>query len=166
MTADDVLAVLDLLAAGGITVWVDGGWAVDVLLGEQTRPTRTSTSASSPTIPSRRWPCSRPMASPSGATNGRPPSPCATPTDSEVDLHPVRPTADGGGDQVLPDGGLWHYDPPGTGTIGGRPIICLSLETQVRAHLGFDPRPEHVADMARLRDRFGIDLPAPYDRPG
>ncbi len=82
-----------------------------------------------------------------------------------VDLHPVRPTPDGGGDQVLPDGSLWHYGPPATGTIAGRPVTCLALETQVRAHLGFDPRPEHRADMARLADRFGIDLPAPYDTP-
>ena len=78
----------------------------------------------------------------------------------------MRPTSDGGGDQVLPDGDLWHYGPPAIGTIAGREVICLSLETQVRAHLGFAPRPEHLADMGRLRARFGIDLPAPYDSAG
>ncbi len=38
MTGTDVLHVLDLLAAGRVRVWVDGGWGVDALLGEQTRP--------------------------------------------------------------------------------------------------------------------------------
>ena len=37
MTAADVLYVLDLLDAAEIVAWVDGGWGVDALLGEQTR---------------------------------------------------------------------------------------------------------------------------------
>jgi Aminoglycoside-2''-adenylyltransferase len=32
-----VLAVMDLLAAEGAIGWIDGGWGVDALLGEQTR---------------------------------------------------------------------------------------------------------------------------------
>ncbi len=38
MTGADVLHVIDLLEAAGVPVWVDGGWGVDALLGEQTRP--------------------------------------------------------------------------------------------------------------------------------
>ncbi|MFM7534474.1 MAG: nucleotidyltransferase domain-containing protein [Acidimicrobiales bacterium] len=30
--------MLDLLGGAGLDLWVDGGWAVDALLGEQTRP--------------------------------------------------------------------------------------------------------------------------------
>jgi lincosamide nucleotidyltransferase A/C/D/E len=37
MTGADVLHVIDLLKAAGVPVWVDGGWGVDALLGEQTR---------------------------------------------------------------------------------------------------------------------------------
>ena len=37
MTATDVHAVLDVLDAAGIRVWVDGGWGIDALLGRQTR---------------------------------------------------------------------------------------------------------------------------------
>lgn len=37
----------------------------------------------------------------------------------EVDLHPVDPTTDGGGYQVLPDSeGTWHYSPPVEDSIG------------------------------------------------
>src|SRR5207237_2765953 len=38
MTADAAVDLLQLLAKGGIEVWLDGGWAVDAALGEQTRP--------------------------------------------------------------------------------------------------------------------------------
>jgi lincosamide nucleotidyltransferase A/C/D/E len=40
MTPDDVVAVLDRLDAAGIEWWVEGGWGVDALLGEQTRDHR------------------------------------------------------------------------------------------------------------------------------
>jgi lincosamide nucleotidyltransferase A/C/D/E len=38
MTAEDALVLYDLFRSHGITVWVDGGWGVDALLGQQTRP--------------------------------------------------------------------------------------------------------------------------------
>jgi lincosamide nucleotidyltransferase A/C/D/E len=34
----DVLDVLERLDAAGIEWWIDGGWGVDALLGEETRP--------------------------------------------------------------------------------------------------------------------------------
>ena len=37
MTASDVVAVFDRLDEAGIDAWLDGGWGVDALLGEQTR---------------------------------------------------------------------------------------------------------------------------------
>ncbi|HXR11008.1 MAG TPA: hypothetical protein VN770_01830, partial [Gaiellaceae bacterium] len=37
MAAEDVVAILDQLDAVGLTVWLDGGWGVDALLGRQTR---------------------------------------------------------------------------------------------------------------------------------
>jgi len=37
MTAADVVDIVRLLEQNGIEVYVDGGWGVDALLGEQTR---------------------------------------------------------------------------------------------------------------------------------
>ena len=37
MTVDMVHWFLNLFGELGITVWIDGGWGVDALLGEQTR---------------------------------------------------------------------------------------------------------------------------------
>ena len=38
MSAGDAVELLQLFAQHRIEVWVDGGWGVDALLGEQTRP--------------------------------------------------------------------------------------------------------------------------------
>ena len=38
MTADDVIAFVQLLKRHDINLYIDGGWGVDALLGEQTRP--------------------------------------------------------------------------------------------------------------------------------
>ena len=37
MRAESVVDLLRLFEAAGIDVWLDGGWAVDAALGEQTR---------------------------------------------------------------------------------------------------------------------------------
>ena len=38
MTASDVVASYDRCEATGIHIWIDGGWSVDALVGEETRP--------------------------------------------------------------------------------------------------------------------------------
>jgi len=38
MTADSLVELLSLFDRAGIEVWLDGRWAVDAVLGEQTRP--------------------------------------------------------------------------------------------------------------------------------
>ena len=37
ITADSVLAIFTWLKENGITIWIDGGWSVDALIGKQTR---------------------------------------------------------------------------------------------------------------------------------
>lgn len=87
------------------------------------------------------------------------------PDGRELDLHPVQPTADGGGDQIQLDGvKRWHYEPPVNGTIGGTGVRCCPVTTQLRAHLGYEPGANDYADMRLLRDQLGAELPPPYDR--
>ncbi len=38
MRAEDLVALYTLLQERGVQLWVDGGWGIDALLGEQTRP--------------------------------------------------------------------------------------------------------------------------------
>jgi lincosamide nucleotidyltransferase A/C/D/E len=163
MTAADVHGVLDLLAEQGVAGWVDGGWGVDALLGEQSRPhddldlvveagtigvARAALLAQGFTV-QRDW---LPTALALRHADAR-----------AVDLHPVAPSADGGGDQTLLDGGRFHYGPPVEGVIAGRRVRCVAVESQLRCHLGYQPDDDDRADMRRLSERYGIALPPPYD---
>jgi lincosamide nucleotidyltransferase A/C/D/E len=38
ITAEDVLEIVTVLQSAGVRLWLDGGWGVDALLAEQTRP--------------------------------------------------------------------------------------------------------------------------------
>jgi lincosamide nucleotidyltransferase A/C/D/E len=163
MTAGDVLEVLSVLEKAGTTAWVDGGWGIDALLGEVTRQhTDLDLVVFLPELPAvrsalvetgyrivlRDW---LPTALAVADGNGR-----------EIDLHPVTPGSDGGGDQALPDGTGFHYPPPAAGAVDGRRVQCVDAATQVQCHLGYEPSVKDQQDMVRLRDRFGIELPSPY----
>jgi lincosamide nucleotidyltransferase A/C/D/E len=164
--SSQVLAVMDLLAAEGVVGWIDGGWGVDALLGEQTRQHAdldlavdehavdrllTRLGADGYTVLRDELPASIALRHDDGR---------------EVDLHPLALTPDGGGDQQQPgDRSPWHYGPPTIGHIDGRPVPCNSLHTQLRSHLGYQPDHNDYADMRALAHRFGCSLPAPYDRP-
>jgi lincosamide nucleotidyltransferase A/C/D/E len=163
MRAADVLEVLARLQQAGTTAWVDGGWGVDALLGTTSRPhSDLDLVVLGPELPAvtsalieagygtilRNW---LPTALAVADQTGR-----------EIDLHPVTPTPDGGGNQALPDGTEFHYPPPTTGSIDGHPVACVDLETQLHCHLGYEPSTKDREDMRRLRDRFGVALPAPY----
>ncbi len=165
VTAIQVLWLLALFEKAGIDVWIDGGWGVDALLGRQTRPhadldlvvANDSVAALRSLLEQhgfevvRDW---QPTALALRHSDGR-----------EVDLHPVEPTPDGGGDQVQLDGvGRWYYEPPVSGTINGVGVRCCSLSTQLRAHVGYEPDDNDRADMQALNEEFGVTLPPPYDR--
>jgi len=163
MTAADVVRVLDDLAELGVTVWVDGGWGVDALLGEQTRDHddldlvlgRADEQRVAAGLEARGYTIERDLRPTALALRH--------PDGRGVDLHLVEPTEDGGGDQALPGGGKFHYEAPTTGTIAGRAVSCCSLDTQVATHGGYEPDDGDRQNMRRLATRFGLTLPPPYD---
>ncbi len=165
MQADDVLSLLSALDELGVRYWLDGGWGVDCLLGEETRAhsdldlvvDRQDLQLVTDYLSAHGYDVMRawlPTSIAFGDDSGR-----------EVDLHPVDPTPDGGGDQVLPDDqGTWHYAPPVEGSIHGQPILCASAQDQVLMHTGYAPRTVDFEDVRRLAQRFELLLPEPYAR--
>jgi lincosamide nucleotidyltransferase A/C/D/E len=157
----DVAKLLDRLAA--VRLWLDGGWGVDALLGSQTRPhsdldmvvCRADLSATVDVLRALGFEVLRDWLPNAIAYRDA--------SDRQVDLHPVDPTPDGGGDQIQLDGrSRWHYSAPVSGEIGGRPVLCCPVEDQVLCHLGYPPRPTDFEDMRRLGERFGLQLPPPF----
>lgn len=165
MPAAEVLRVLEALAAAGIVVWLDGGWAVDAALGEQTRPHGdldlvgaladfAATIAALQPLSYTRLSDLLPVRFVAGDEAGH-----------RIDVHTVTFDAEGGGLQPQPDGTAFRYPPDGfkwTGTIAGQRLPCLSPETQLLCHLGYEPDEDDRHDVRLLCARFGLELPQAY----
>jgi lincosamide nucleotidyltransferase A/C/D/E len=171
MRAEDVLEVLDLLGAQGIRVWVDGGWNVDALLGAQTRPHNDLDLVIDHVNVER---CRAAMTRAGFAPKA---TDAATAHNfvmvdaagREVDVHLVDRTSTMPG----PDG-VDIYGPNGlayevgaldaTGTIVGRAVPCCTADFVVRSHTTYEPDLDDARDVYALHERFGIPLPAMYER--
>ena len=161
MTASDVLAILDRLDAAGIAWWVDGGWGVDALLGEQTRPHHDLDFAVREQDVPRLGAIlpefreidlhQRPSAYVLRDAQGR-----------ELDFHPLVFDEHGDGWQPQADGtrALWPRAAlTSRGRIGGREAPCTSPEFQVEAHLYEGHDDLDWAAVTLLCERFDLPLP-------
>ena len=158
----EVLELLCCLDDHGVHYWLDGGWGVDCLLGEETRAhgdldlalPRAEVDRVRQVLATRGYLVIRDWLPTSLALRDQ--------KGREVDLHPLDMTADGGGDQILLDGSTWHYSPPVHGSIDGHVVRCASPEDQMLMHQGYEPRPVDVVDVHSIAQRFGIPVPASY----
>lgn len=168
MPAATALHIVQSLTSAGVEVVVAGGWAVDALLGEQTRP-HGDLDVWAPAAQFDRL----------------------IRVAVELDIDRIHPWAedrpwnfvlhDGGTLRVdlhlhesLADGDL-HYgsvvDPfvfpaealTGEGEIAGTPVVCEAPAWVRRFHTGYEVRPVDRHDMRLLCERFGFDLPDGYD---
>lgn len=165
MGARDVLTIVERLDAAGVAVWLDGGWGIDALVGEQTRDHDDLDVV----IALGDAQAAREALAPLGYRLVEDELPTRfvvrASKDRRVDVHTVAFDPEGGGVQQLQDGSSWRYPPEGfagVGRVAGRPTRCLTAEVQVLAHVGYDPDETDRHDMGLLRDRLGVALPAPY----
>lgn len=168
MTSVDVIDVHTTLERLGVEIWIDGGWGVDALLDEQTRPHRDLDIA----IQQKDIPVLRQFLQTRGYKdikleevrawnfvlrdeNGR-----------EIDVHVI----------VLDDKGNGSYGPPekgemypaaslmGSGQIEGQTVRCISPEWMVKFHSGYPLKDKDFRDVSALCRKFGIALPAAYEQ--
>ena len=164
--AADVVEILGWLGAASVDVWLDGGWGVDALVGEQTRehddldlivrdahePRMREALASHGFMQVAQDPAQNFILA---DERGR-----------EVDVHPVRFDNRGNG-HLLSEGG----EPFGhsaeafaaTGSVSGYRAARLSAEAQMSNHSwGYEPGDTDVHDMGLLHERLGTPLTGPY----
>jgi lincosamide nucleotidyltransferase A/C/D/E len=163
MDADSVLEILAALERSGVSVWLDGGWGVDALLGEETRAHRDlDLIVAAPDTPALRD-ALRALGFAAQAGGSATNFVLADAGGREVDVHAIAFDARGYGSFALPDGGRWPFPPSafaGRGRVASREVRCLSAEAQVQCHgQGYAPTGKDLSDMERLQERFGVVLP-------
>jgi lincosamide nucleotidyltransferase A/C/D/E len=163
MSGDAVVELMQLFEQHGIEVFVDGGWGIDALLGEQTRSHADVDIA----LQHKDVPKLRLLLEACGYKD--------VPRDDtrdcnfvmgddqghEVDVHSY--TFDAHGKLVF--GVEYPLDSlTGTGSIQGYPVKCISAEWTVKFHSGYELDENDYRDVSALCERFGIALPAEYER--
>ena len=165
MSGPEVLEILDVLVEAGVEAWVDGGWGVDALLGEQTREHEDVDLVIALEDGRRAGKALSALAFFLGEDE-RPTRFVLEHEDGRrIDFHTVVFDEEGGGVQRLQDGRSYRYPPEGfagEGVIGGRAVRCLTPEVQLECHLGYEPVETDRHDMRLLAERFGLRLPRAY----
>ncbi len=167
MTETHVLEVIDLLERLSVIVWLDGGWAVDALVQEQTREHDDLD------LVLRAEDAELAISALAGLgyrmhLDYRPTRfVLADVCDRRIDFHPV--VFDEKGDAVQKGAGPNGSDAPfpasgfrGRGAVAGRPMPCLTPDLLVLFHTGYAPKTKDTHNVRLLCDRFGIPLPPAY----
>jgi len=170
MTDKDVIEVAGRLEEAGLNFWLDGGWGVDALLGEQTREHGDLDVV----VELRRINEVVAILAALGFAISLDDRPTrlvvADARARRIDLHPITLDEDGngaqagagpnGGDAIYPAAGL-----AGEGSVGGRRVACLTPELQLMHHRGYEPKENDRHDVRLLCERFGLPLPPRYAAP-
>jgi len=159
----DAADLIALLEQNGLEVYVDGGWAVDAVLGEQTRPhddldvalPHAQVSRLRAVLSTRgfreeprkdSWECNFVLIDEAGR---------------RLDVHSY--TLDAAGLNV---GGVPYIGEQltGRGVIGGYGVRCVSPEWLVKFHTGYELDNNDWHDVRLLCERFQIPVPDEYSK--
>jgi len=161
MNISSVLEFWHLFCGHGLDVCIDGGWAVDALLGEQTRPHGDLDIA----LPESQVGALRALMAARGfrqiqwhdswlhnfvlrRANGE-----------TLDVHSYELKPDGSNLLGVPYTAA-HLS--GTGTILGSRVRCIPPEVLVRFHTGYPLDEDDWHDVRLLCERFGVQVPDDY----
>lgn len=183
MKTEDVAEIYNVLLDHGAQLWLDGGWGIDALLEQQTRPHKDLDAfvafADLPTLTAvlsecgfslkqiwqeNRW---RRHAEPVRLIGRDEPSgEVATAFvlhdahGRELDIHVLDFDEHG---VPIP---LWDCDLAflpdaldGWGVIAGVPVRCLSAAMHMRTHTGYELQDKDRQDLRHLHERFGVTYP-------
>jgi lincosamide nucleotidyltransferase A/C/D/E len=165
MSAADVVELLSWFDEARVDVWLDGGWGVDALVGEQSREHKDldlivrddHESQMREVLATHGF----------GQIRGVPQNfVLADERGREVDVHPVRFDDQGNGHLLSEDGEPFLHPAEAfaaTGSVSGYRVACLSAEAQMSNHsFGYEPGETDAHDMRLLHERLGTSLLGPY----
>jgi lincosamide nucleotidyltransferase A/C/D/E len=153
MTAIEVHAIVDWLETRAVVYQINGGWAVDALVGHQTRPHRdldlfVDAAAVDDILG---WLTARGYAAETDWLPARLELRCGP---LRVDLHPMVLDSDGNGVQRgLGDEVFEHARAMRTlGVVSGRAVVVATASRLRELHEGYEPREVDVHDLHLLAD--------------
>jgi lincosamide nucleotidyltransferase A/C/D/E len=178
--ADDAISIYKRLSANGIHVWLTGGWGIDALLGEQTRPHKDldvimllDDVVRMCEILGRDgyglkelWSENRRVVDGHGVETetafvlqGR--------EGGELDAHAMRLDNQGNGIPAWEEAEGFIFskqDLAGVGMIAGVAVQCITPQKQVLCHTGYEIQDKQLHDLDLLHEKFGVEYPDRYSR--
>jgi len=167
MTAQDVIAFMRLLNEHGIKVFLDGGWAVEALVGtgpQGFRPTRRHADLDiavqhSDTVRIRELLAGRGYREVARADSWECNFVLGDAAGHLIDVHSYSFDADG----KLVHGVPYPLESlSGHGSIDGFPVDCITPVWLVRFHSGYEVDENDYRDVRALCQRLGMALPEEY----
>jgi len=181
MRAEDIVALYLLLVERAVQLWVDGGWGIDALLNQQTRPhndfdalvhfddlvTMTEVLAAHDFKLKEIWSENRWVShSVQVQLIGREQvanKEVATAfvlrdgNGHELDIHVLNFDDRGYGIPAWDSNFIFPPDAfEGRGVIAGTPVRCLSAQMQMATHTGYALQDKDLHDLQLLHKRFGV----------
>jgi lincosamide nucleotidyltransferase A/C/D/E len=180
VSAEDVIRIYQLLSTHRIRVWLTGGWGIDALLGEQTRPhkdldlimllddvpgmwkiLRQDSYRLKELWSENLWAID---------SHGNKIATAFVLQDSDgrqLDAHAMRLDDRGNGLpawEVLEGFVFNSQDLAGLGRISGFAVWCITPEMQMLLHAGYELPDQQLRDLERLHEKFGVGYPTEYYR--
>jgi lincosamide nucleotidyltransferase A/C/D/E len=176
VSAEDAVSIYQRLLAVGIQIWLTGGWGIDALLGEQTRPHKDIDVIMllDDVVRMREllgrdgyslkelWSENRWVVDAQGVETAT----AYVLHDSEgreFDMHAMRLDDQGNGIPAWEEAEGFIFkrqDLAGEGMIAGFAVQCLTPESQMLCHTGYELPDKQLRDMELLRERLGVEYPA------
>jgi len=180
ISAEDAIGIYQRLLDNHIQVWLVGGWGIDALLGEQTRPHKDLDVIMLVDDVGRM--CA--LLSHDGYQFGYLWEENLSTVDArgvetatafvlqdaegrELDAHALRLDDEGNGIPAWDAEGriLRRQDLAGEGSIAGVSVPCFTAEMQMACHTGYKLPDKQVNDLERLHEKFGVAYPAELRNP-
>ena len=172
--AEDVISLYKRLAAQGIQVWLTGGWGIDALLGEQTRPHKDldvimllddvvrlrellgrEGYGLKELWSENRWATDAHQVRTATAFV------LQDPQGRELDVHAMRFNQQGEGVPAWEKVKGFIFTPQdlsGVGTIASCTVRCVSAENQMICHMGYELPDYQWRDLEQLHQKFGVEI--------
>lgn len=173
--AEDVVYLYKTLNDNGIQVWLTGGWGIDALLGEHTRPHKdldvimlVDDVVTMRKLLIRHGYRLKELWEENLCTIDVHGTRLATAFvlrdagEHELDVHAMRLDERGNGIPAWDKERGFIYTPQdlaGQGIVAGHTVHCMSADNQMTSHTGYELPDKQVPDPIRLHEKFGIEYP-------